>query len=400
MSFVSAFSAQALMITLSLQVYDITGRKLDLGWLGLAEFIPALVLVLVTGSVADHFDRRFVAAVAFVGETLVVIGLFYYATTKPTTTAPIFAMVVLWGCCIAFVSPAARSLLPAAAPNPEMLPAVSALGAIAWQSAVISGPIVGAFAYRSGPELAYAISICGLVVSTLLVLLISSSVGRHHLSEHTSTPRPSLRTAVEGLGVIRRNPILAGAVSLDLLAVLFGGAVALLPAIVDERSWGKPSVGLLKAAGGVGAALVTVVLAVRPVQRNVGRVLLGAVAMFGLATIAFGTTDSLPVAFLAIALLNGADSVSVFIRTTLVPLVTPKEQRGRVLAVEGVFIGASNELGAFESGVAGEAMGTVPAIVFGGAATLAIVALWWKFFPPLRDVDQFSDLTKSDGEVV
>jgi MFS family permease len=392
MLFVSAFAAQALMVALSLQVYDITKRKLDLGWLGLAEFIPALLLVLVTGSVADHFDRRAVAAASFVGEVVVVAALLWYSTTNPTSTVPIFVLVVAWGCCIAFVSPSTRSLLPAAAPRPSMLPAISALGSIAWQSAVIIGPVVGAFAYKASPRLAYAIAAVGFALAVLLCTTISKQVGRHHLSEHTKSPRPTLRTAIEGLGVIRKSPILLGAVSLDLFAVLFGGDVALLPAIADERNWDKGSVGLLRAAGGAGAALVTIALAVRPLTRNVGRVLLFVVGIFGIATMVFGATHSLVVAFVAMVVLNGADSVSVFVRSTLVPLVTPPQQRGRVLAVEGVFIGASNELGAFESGVAGEALGTSPAIILGGAATLLIVALWWKFFRPLRDVDRFSDL--------
>ena len=196
--------------------------------------------------------------------------------------------------------------------------------------------------------------------------------------------------AMEGLRFIRTQPIMLGAISLDLFGVLFGGAVALLPAIAEERLHvGAIGLGWLRAAIGIGAFAVTSVLAFRPVQRNVGRILLLVVAIFGASTIVLGLTTSYVVAFVALLVLAGADSISVFIRSTLVPLVTPAGLRGRVLAVENVFIGASNELGGFESGVAGRIMGTAASVVFGGTATIVIAVLWWKIFPALRDVDRF-----------
>ncbi len=391
-----SFARAVLATALGLQVFDITKRKLDLGWLGLAEFLPALLLVLVTGSVADHFDRRQIANLSYIGEAAAISGMLWYSTTKPTSVAPILALVVVWGGFTAFVAPATRSLLPAAVPNPALLPQVSVLSSISWQVAGIGGPLVGAFAYVISPKLAFAITIVLLLVASLLIVRVPREVGRDHLvHKRADDPKPTLRTAVEGLGVIRRQPILFGAITLDLFAVLFGGAVALLPAIVAERHWGKAAVGILKAAGGIGAAVVTVALARKPLQTKVGKALLIVVALFGAATIVFGLTKSIVIAVIAMAVLNGADSVSVFIRTTLVPLVTPPEQRGRVLAVEGVFIGASNELGAFESGVAAQALGTVPAIVLGGVATIAIVGLWWFVLPALRNVDRFSDLRPS-----
>jgi predicted MFS family arabinose efflux permease len=197
---------------------------------------------------------------------------------------------------------------------------------------------------------------------------------------------------VQGLRFIRRQPVLFGAICLDLFAVLFGGVVALLPAIAEDRlGVGAVGLGWLRAAGGIGAGVVTLGLAARPVTRRVGRTLLVVVATFGVFTIVLGLTRNYAVAFLAMAGLSAADAVSVFIRATLVPLVTPPEMRGRVLAVENVFIGASNELGAFESGVAGQVLGVVPAVVLGGAATLAVAAGWWWRFPDLRDVDRFPD---------
>ena len=211
-----------------------------------------------------------------------------------------------------------------------------------------------------------------------------------HTAGEDPATKPSIRDAIEGLRFIRRQPVLLGAISLDLFAVLFGGAVALLPAIATERL-GVDAVGLgwLRAAGGIGAGLVTLLLAIRPVRRNVGRVLLSAVATFGVTTIVLGVTRNFWIAFAAVAVLSGADSISVFIRATLVPLVTPSSKRGRVMSVENVFIGASNELGAFESGVAGQLLGPAGAVVLGGVATLAIAGGWWFAFPDLRDVDEF-----------
>jgi predicted MFS family arabinose efflux permease len=209
---------------------------------------------------------------------------------------------------------------------------------------------------------------------------------------HVAEPeeKATFREALEGLRFIRSNPILLGAISLDLFAVLFGGAVALLPAIAEDRlGVGAVGLGWLRAAGGIGAAVVTVFLSLRPVQRLVGRVLLVAVAIFGAVTIVLGVTRSFAVAFVALAVLAGADSVSVYVRATLVPLMTPSEMRGRVLAVENVFIGASNELGAFESGVAGELLGSAGAIVLGGAATMIVALTWWLSFPALKGVDRF-----------
>jgi predicted MFS family arabinose efflux permease len=199
-----------------------------------------------------------------------------------------------------------------------------------------------------------------------------------------------MHAAMEGLRFVRRQPILLGAISLDLFAVLFGGAVALLPAIAEDRlGVGAVGLGWLRAATGIGAGVVALVLTVRPVSRRIGRTLLMTVALFGLATIALGVTTTFAVAFVALLVLSGADAVSVFIRSTLVPLVTPADKRGRVLAVESVFIGASNELGAFESGVVGQLLGPAAAVVLGGLGTLVVAALWWWLFPGLRDLDGF-----------
>lgn len=395
------------------QVYDLTGRELDLGLLGLAEFAPAALLVLVTGSVADRFDRRRVAAVGTVGEALVAVGLAWYAGTDPTAVGPIFALAFAFGVARAFAAPAARSL-PADTVPSDRLPWLVARFSGAWQAALIFGPVLGGFLYTADIRLPYVVSGALLLGSAGAVLLVArprSSQARVPTAASPSaalqeaavepvvghaasaeTPKAGWRDAIEGLRFIRHRPVLLGAISLDLFAVLFGGAVALLPAIATDRL-GVDAVGLgwLRAAGGLGAGGVTLLLAIRPVRRRVGRTLLVVVAGFGLATIALGLTRSFVVAFVALALLSGADAVSVFIRATLVPLVTPDDKRGRVLAVENVFIGASNELGAFESGVVGQLLGPSAAIVLGGFATLVVAGGWWFLFPGLRDVDHFPD---------
>ena len=407
--FCSSAASIALGTALGKQVYDLTGRELDLGWLGLAEFAPAALLVLVTGSVADRLDRRRVAAVAGVAEAAAAVGLAAYAATRPTSVAPIFALVFVFGAGRAFAAPATRAL-PADVVSPQRLPWLTARFSAAWQSGLIAGPVLGGFLYAVDPSLAYVAS-AGLLLGAAAALLAVrvrpragdrpstvdplATAAAEPVVGHVEAAAPVAarwREALEGIRLIRRMPILLGAISLDLFAVLFGGATALLPAIATDRL-GADAVGLgwLRAAGGMGAGVVALTLALRPLRRRVGPTLLAMVAGFGLATIVLGGTRSFVVAFVSMAVLSGADAVSVFIRSTLVPLVTPEQTRGRVLAVENVFIGASSELGAFESGVAGQLLGPSGAIVLGGVATVAIAGGWWFLFPDLRRVDRFPE---------
>jgi MFS family permease len=380
-------AANALLATvLGKLVYDMTKSKLALGLLGLVEFAPAALLVLVTGTVADRLDRRRLAAVALATAAAVVAAIAWYASTEPTSTLPIFLLVIAYGTARAFATPATRSL-PADSMEPAQLPWLTARQSATWQGASIVGPVIGGFLYVVGVWVPFAAA--GLLIAIAAITV----TGVQPLPQHGPPPertRANLRQALEGLRFVRRQPILLGAISLDLFAVLFGGAVALLPAIAEERlGVGAIGLGWLRAAVGIGAGAVTICLAARPVRRNVGRTLLVAVALFGVGTIVLGATTSYVVAFVSLMALSGADSVSVFIRATLVPLVTPPTMRGRVLAVEAVFIGASNELGAFESGVAGQLFGPAVAVILGGAATLVVAALWWSLFPALRRVDDF-----------
>lgn len=432
----SLFSVMAAMIqitALGKQLYDLSGRDLDLGLLGLAEFAPALLLMTVSGSVADRFDRRRVIAGGLAIEVVCSLGLAWYAGTGRAATWPIFALVILFGLGRAFVSPALRALPADLAPDGG-LPRVVAFNVACWQSAMIVGPVLAGFLYvgsTSWPFLASA-----LLAGAGACLVGFARPARDHVvgdaplahereaalidlgdeyragesldvlgeeradelsggaapdpATESAPARGRLHETFEGFRVIRRNPALLGAISLDLFAVLFGGAVALLPAIAEKRlGVGAVGLGWLRAAGGIGAALVTIVVSTRPIRRHVGPVMFAAVAAFGLFTIVLGLTHSFAVAFAAMFLLSAADSVSVFVRSTLVPLVTPSAARGRVMAVEGVFIGASNELGAFESGVAGQLLGTGGAVVLGGVATLAVVGGWIAMFPVLWRFDRF-----------
>jgi len=385
---------------LGLEVYAISRRPLDLGLLGLAAFAPAALLVLVTGSVADRFDRRRVATCGMFGEAATTIAIFVYLGTRTASVGPILGFAFMFGIARAFTGVASRAL-PADIVAPERVPWVVARTSITWQTATILGPVLGGFLFATGTRVPYIAITAMSAAGGLLMFTVRPSVPTPvadttlpaavpALEPERTPARATLASAVEGLRFVRRQPILLGAISLDLFAVLFGGAVALLPALAATRYHvGAVGVGWLRAAGGMGAAAVTLCLAIKPIRTRVGRNLLGAVALFGVATIVLGATRSFAIAFIAMFVLSGADSISVFIRATLVPLVTPTDKRGRVLAVENVFIGASNELGAFESGVAGQWLGAGGAVVLGGAATLAVAGSWVALFPALRAVDEF-----------
>jgi MFS family permease len=404
----SAMANATLDTVLGLQVFAISGRPLDLGLLGLAAFAPTALLVFVSGSIADRFDRRRVAACGLAGEAVVTVALFAYIATDPTSVWPIFGFAFLFGIARAFAGPATRAL-PADIVEPVRVPWVVARSSVMWQAATIVGPILGAFLYAANNDLPYPAIAFMSAAGAVLVLCVRHTAAPaapmpdlppegNIIEPEEPAAKATMHEALEGLRFVRNQPILLGAISLDLFAVLFGGAVALLPAIAEQRLHvGAVGVGWLRAAGGIGASLTTLVLAFRPLQRHVGRRLLTVVALFGVMTIILGATRTYWIAFVCMLVLSGADAVSVFIRATLVPLVTPRSKRGRVLAVENVFIGASNELGAFESGVAGQILGAGGAVVLGGAATLAVAATWAGFFPALRDVDNFP--TPPDDDV-
>ncbi len=370
-------------------LFDITDSTLALGLLGLVEFLPALLLLPLTGSAADRFDRRRVAAAAFAVEVVTSVLLCVYAATDPASAVPIFAVALVFGAARAFAAPSFRSLSPLITLDGG-LPRLIALSSVTWQFGLIVGPASSGFLYDVDPTVPYVVAATCFAFAAVATTTLTV---RRPQQRTPADERPSLHHALEGLRFIRHQPVLLGAIVLDMFAVLLGGAVALLPAIAEERlGVGNVGYGWLRAAPGIGAVALTALLAVRPVRRRVGRTLLVAVAVFGVATVVLGVTRSYALAFVALVVLAGADAVSVYIRSTIVPLASPDRMRGRVMAVENVFIGASNELGAFESGVTAALLGVGPAVTIGGILTLGVVGLCWSVFPGLRDIDRFEDV--------
>ena len=379
--------------TLGKHIYDITGRELDIGWLGLAEFLPIALLVFVTGSVADRYNRRRVAVLAMVGELGCSLALVAYSLSNPTSVFPIFVIAVFYGASRAFVSPAMRSIGPMIAPE-NGLPQMVAMYSTVWTGAMIVGPAMSGFLYAAAPWIAYATA-AGLIA--LGIVLVSRIKLKIISDQPAKTEKPTLHSAMEGLRFIKRTPILLAAISLDLFAVLFGGAIALLPVIAkDQLLVGDVAYGWLRAAAGIGAASTAVLLAFKPIRRHVGRAMLIAVGVFGAGTIVLGLTHNYWVAFFAVMILSAGDMISVFVRGAIVPLVTPDDKRGRVAAVENVFIGATNELGAFESGAMSQAVGVPATVVGGGIATLGIVGIFWYKFKQLRNIDTFDELSTEE----
>ncbi len=392
--FATSMANRAQLVALGLLVFDITGEELDLGLLGLAEFLPIFLLAPFTGTMADRYDRRVVYAIGLAIEMACTAGLFLVARGEPTSIGPVLGLVLVFGVARAITAPASRALPIDLAP-PGLVERVVALRSVAFQSAGIVGPIVAGLLFAVDRSLPFLLSFAGFVVAAAFLRFVPST-GVKQLARQTG-PGQAVRDALEGLRYMRRTPVLMGAITLDLFAVLFGGAVALLPAIGEKRlGVDEAAVGFLYSAIGVGALITAAILSVRPIRRHVGLVLFGVVAVFGLATIVLGLTTSYAVAVVALLVLSAADAVSVFIRATIVPLASPEDMRGRVLAVENVFIGGSNELGALESGLTAAWFGLVAAVVLGGVGTLAVVGVGMLAFPALRKVDRFEDVRPAE----
>jgi MFS family permease len=383
----AAIGLNIIVTVLFKQVFDISGDELAIGFVGLAQFIPAVLLVLVSGWVADRFDRRRVTALFLLARTACAGAFLVYSVIDPGVLWPVYLVAFLFGAADAMMAPARRSIAPLLAP-PELFPRVVALWTATFTGAAIVGPVLGGFLYSLGPATAYAVAGALELASIVPILAITYAREPERL-----TDRPTLSSALEGLSFVRRTPVVLGTISLDLFAVLFGGAIALIPAVASERlGVGDIAYGWLRAAPGIGAAVMALWLAVRPVTRRVGPTLLIVVGIFGAGTMVFGLTTDYVVAFVALVVISAADMVSMFIRGSIVPLVTPDDQLGRVSAVEGVFIGASNELGAFESGVAARLFGLPLAIAGGGFITLGIAVGFAFVFPSIRRIDTFDEL--------
>jgi len=381
--FLNTLAIQMQSVAVGWQVYQITHDVFDLGLIGLAQFAPFLVLILWAGHVADTHNRRTIILLCMGTQLLCSLLLQAFTWSGSEVVWPVFAILVLYGSARAFSQPASQAVLRNLVPNEAFSQAV-ALSSSSFQVAVIVGPVIGGLLYVFGAQVVY------LVSSLLLALSLALMACTRSAPQAMNKAPVSWSTLLEGLRFVWSRPIVLGAISLDLFAVLFGGATALLPAYAhDVLHAGPTALGLLRTAPGAGAAICSIVLAFWPIQRRVGAWMFGGVGLFGAATIVMGLTDLFPVALLALFLMGAGDMVSVYIRHLLVQYETPDEIRGRVSAVNAVFIGASNELGEFESGVTASWFRLVPAILFGGAATLAVTGIWMKLFPVLSRMDRF-----------
>ena len=365
------------------QVYEITRRPLDLGLVGLVQFTPVLLLFLVAGHAADRFNRRNIVTICYTLLGVASATLLWLAMRGNPSVHAIYGALVIVGVARAFNGAAGQSMVPSLVPEKDFPNAV-AWSSTVFQTATIVGPALGGLVYAAfrGPAAVYLSSLIAAIISVL-------AVSKIQLRPSSSKREPvSLNTVLAGFRYIWQHKLILGSISLDLFAVLLGGAVALLPVYAKEilrtGPWG---LGILRSAPGVGALLTALLLANRPLRRRAGATMLWCVACFGAFTIAFGLSRSLIVSVISLLFVGAADMVSVIVRGTLVQLATPDEMRGRVSAVNSIFIGASNEFGQFESGITAQWFGAVPAVLLGGAGTLLVVAAWAWMFPELRKAD-------------
>jgi MFS family permease len=382
----TGFAMSMASVAIGWQVYSVRENPLDLGLVGLAQFLPLPLLALPAGHLADRVPRRLLYAFMVTLDIAVFLGLFAVTLAGAGRVWPFFALAFLTGVGSAIGAPAGRALTPSLVPE-EILLSALAQRSIAFQLSLVAGPAAGGVLFALRAELVYVVAIGLSLIALTCVFALRS--GR----EPAVVGAAGLGEVLAGVRLIRRTKVLLGAISLDLFAVLLGGAVALLPIFAkDILEVGPTGLGFLRTAPAVGSFAAALFLARRPVRRHAGRTLFLVVAVFGACMVTFGLSREMWLSMLALALGGAFDLVSVVLRSTILPLVTPDELRGRVNAVEMVFISASNELGAFESGVAAALVGAVPAVVIGGAATIAVAVLWWRLFPSLARVDRLDEL--------
>jgi MFS family permease len=372
------------------QIYEITHRPLDLGLVGLAQFLPGILLFLVSGHVVDRFNRRNLLVWCYCGYVVCSSLLLLVAISAGHSVSLIYCVLVLIGVVRSFNGPVSRAILPQLVPE-HHFPSAVAWASSVFQAATILGPAVGGIAYAAlnGPAFVYGTAATASSVAVLATLQIKSEVRAR------SREPVTLATVLAGFNYIWREKLILGSISLDLFAVLLGGAVALLPVYAREilrtGPWG---LGLLRSAPALGAAAMALFLAYRPMRRKAGRTMLWCVGGFGAFTVLFGISHNLVFSLIALVLVGATDMVSVIVRGTLIQVATPDEMRGRVNAVDMIFIGASNEFGQFESGLTAHWFGTVPAVVLGGLGTLVVTALWAWRFPELRNADSLTNIRR------
>jgi MFS family permease len=378
----SRFSSQIAGVAIGWQVYELTGRAFDLGMVGLIQFTPTALLLFIAGHAADRFQRKHVVALCQLAEAATAVFLAWSTFAGWLNEVQIFVAAFMLGIAGAFESPALSALLPEITPQGSLQRA-TAISSGAAQVATITGPALGGLAYAAAPHLPYTIMAAFCVLAAMCMAAIPYV--RETAAKDTATPDD----VFAGVRFIRQNSAILGTISLDLFAVLFGGVIALLPIYArDILQAGPTGLGILRAAPAIGALMMTTWLARHSIGRRVGLRMFQAVIVFGAATILFAVSHWIWLSVLSLAILGAADTVSVVIRFSLVQLATPNDMRGRVGAVNFLFINASNQLGQFESGVTAALFGTVPAAALGGVATIAIALLWMKLFPALRDVDR------------
>lgn len=373
-----SFATQIIVVALGWQVYDITRDPWDLGLIGLSQFLPALCLVLVTGLVADRFNRRLILGLCLAIEVLCAVAFVTFTLSRPTDVTPVFFILIILGVARAFFSPAADALAPNLLPR-EAIPHGISLNSMTWQVSSITGPVLGGLLYGVSGALAYGVA-AGLVgLAAICVVLIGHTQQANRVNETT------VHTLLAGFKFIKSEPIVLGAISLDLFAVLLGGATALLPVYArDILQVDELGLGLLRAAPGVGAVAMALWLSKYGIRDHAGKVLFGFVAAFGVFTVVFGVSTWVPLSIFALVMMGACDMISVYVRETLMQLWTPDDVRGRVNAVNRVFIGASNELGEFRAGSVAALLSAKTAVVIGGVGTVGVAALWSWMFPSLR----------------
>ena len=379
--FLAAFATQIISVAVGWQMYDVTRNPLYLGLIGLVQFLPALLLILVTGSVTDRYNRRAIVSICLAVSALCAAALLMLTIADAFSPLPVFIILTVFGIERAFMGPAVQSLAPNLVPEKDLANSF-AWNASSWQTASIVGPVAGGLLYGIGPLVAYSVALAFMVAGAALVFLIPKPAQRK-VKEPTSWSY-----ILAGFRFIRFEKVVLGAISLDLFAVLLGGAVALMPVFAyDILVLGPLGLGLLRAAPGIGAIGMALYLATFPIRHGSGVKMFIGVAVFGVGTVMFGLSETAWLSILALAIMGAGDMISVYVRETLIALWTPDEVRGRVNAVNSVFIGASNELGEFRAGMMAAGFGAVPAVVFGGVGALAVSALWAGIFPQLRKID-------------
>jgi MFS family permease len=388
-TFLSTLANQILSVAVAWQVYALTHSALALGYVGLVQFLPMMACVFVAGDLADRYDRRIILTASYFAYAIGAALFLTLTLFEVSAIRPFYAVLALFGAARSFGQPAGQSFLPALVAD-EQFPEAVAWTSSARQTAVIAGPALGGAIYLIGPAAAYGICLIAFLAVTAAIAAV------HTRSNFVISAREgsTFQRLAAGVVYMREQPIILGAITLDLFAVLLGGATALLPVYArDILRIGPTGLGLLRSAPALGAAVTGLILGRLPLRRRVGLVMFACVAIFGVATIAFGLSRSFGLSIAALIVLGASDMVSVYVRSTLVQLATPDSMRGRVSAVNSLFIGASNELGEFESGITAAWFGTVPSVVIGGMGTLAVVGAFMALFPQLRDVDRMPDVT-------